>query len=200
MKKIIISPSIYIDKHDQMYSRVDLNWYKYVDKLNFLLQKIPIQKNYTLNKNHKLAGIIFSGGNDLFNLKKKKENLIRDNFEKKLFKLINKLNIPALFICRGMQFLAKMENLKLVKVKNHIEKKQSIFLLNKKMLSVNSFHNYAIFNINKNYDVIATHKDGSIEIMKHKKKKYLCMMFHPERKLNDHKFVDDMIKKFFKLK
>ena len=54
MKKIIISPSIYIDKHDQMYSRVDLNWYKYADKLNFYYK--PIQKNYTLNKNHKLAG------------------------------------------------------------------------------------------------------------------------------------------------
>ena len=82
--------------------------------------------------------------------------------------MINKLNIPALFICRGMQFLAKIENLKLVKVKNHIEKTNYIFI-KQKMLSVNSFHNYAIFNINKNYDVIATHKDGSIEIMKHKK-------------------------------
>ena len=97
-----------------------------------------------------------------------------------------------------MQFLAKIENLKLVKVKNHIKKTNYIFI-KQKMLSVNSFHNYAIFNINKNYDVIATHKDGSIEIMKHKKN-YLCMMFHPERKLKDHKIVDDMIRKFFKLK
>ena len=99
-----------------------------------------------------------------------------------------------------MQFLSNMENLKLIRVKNHVKKNQHIFLLNKKKLSVNSFHNLAIFNINKNFDVIANHKDGSIEIMKHKKKNYLCMMFHPERKLKDHKFIDDMIKKFFKLK
>ena len=81
--------------------------------------------------------------------------------------MINKLNIhDCLFV--GYAIFGKVENLKLVKVKNHIEKKQTIFI-KQKMLSVNSFHNYAIFNINKNYDVIATHKDGSIKIMKHKK-------------------------------
>ena len=78
-----------------------------------------------------------------------------------------------------MQFLAKIENLKLVKVKNHIEKTNYIFI-KQKNVSVNSFHNYAIFNINKNYDVIATHKDGSIEIMKHKKKLSLHDV-HPEK-------------------
>ncbi len=199
MKKILISPSLYFDKHNQLYSKIDLNWYEYADKLKFHLYQIPIQKNLNLIKKEKYAGIIFSGGNDLYKINKKKENFIRDNFEKKLLKLVDKFGIPALFICRGMQFLSDIEKIQLFKVKNHITKTQKIYLSNKKSLIVNSFHNYAIFDTNKNYEVLARHKDGSIEIMKNKKKRYLCLMFHPERPLKDSKYINDMIKNFFKL-
>ena len=200
MKKILISPSIYTDKYNQLYTKLDLNWFKYAEKLNFNLYQIPHKKNLNFIKKENFHGIIFSGGNDLYKLGKKRENLLRDKFEKRILRLTNKLKIPALFVCRGMQLISQIEKIRLVKVKNHIKKKQLIFVKSKGNISVNSFHNYAIFSVPKKYNILANHKDGSIEMMENIKKKHLCIMFHPERYSEDQKYIDLLIQKFFKLK
>ena len=84
--------------------------------------KSPIFSEKNLN-DLKIDGVIFSGGNDLNHLRKKKENYFRDNEETKLFKYFSKKNIPMLGICRGFQFIAYKLGGNVVKTKNHVKKK-----------------------------------------------------------------------------
>ncbi|MFB1006426.1 MAG: gamma-glutamyl-gamma-aminobutyrate hydrolase family protein, partial [Nitrosopumilus sp.] len=63
---------------------------------------------------------------------------------------------------------------------NRIYEKKSKFI-NHKSLTVNSYHNYCVKELPKEYLNISNTKDGSIEIAEHKNKKILCLMFHPER-------------------
>ena len=92
---------------------------------------------------------------------------------------------------------------KLFKVNNHVGKyhqlnlKKSRFIKHSK-LTVNSYHNYAIKELPKNYINIAKTKDGSIEIAEHKSKKILCLMFHPERNMKSDKLIVEAIQNFFK--
>ena len=47
--------------------------------------------------------------------------------EKKLIKYSLKKNIPLLGICRGMQMIAKVYNIKLSKMKGHVGVKHYVF-------------------------------------------------------------------------
>ena len=198
MKNIFLTQGIYKDKNNSFYLKTDINWINYSIKLKFRI--IQINQTSSLNSN-KVDGIIFSGGNDLYFISKKKENLIRDKFEKKIIKFAIKNKIPCLFVCRGMQLLAKINKLKLKKDKSkfHLKNKHKI-TFGKNILNVNSFHNYVVRGQNKNIEILGKCvKDQTIEIIKHKKLNFLAMMFHPERKSPDQHKVDKIVKKFFKL-
>ena len=166
MKNILITQGIYKDKKNNFYTKLDLDWFLYAKKMKFNLQPLPIDFNLKYLKNYKFKGVIFSGGNDLYRYCKNKENLLRDKLEKKLINFFLKKKIPIMFICRGMQLISSIYNIKLEKTLNHVTKNQKIILKNKKILNVNSYHNYLIKKIPKNFSVIGTCvNDNSIEIM-----------------------------------
>jgi len=81
-------------------------------------------------------------------------------------------------------------------VENNIVKKNKHIPY--KNLTVNSFHNYSLKNLPKNFLNISSTNDGSIEIATHKSKKILCLMFHPEREMKSKRLIFNSIKKFFK--
>ena len=54
------------------------------------------------------AGIIISGGNNLYDFEKTKENLIRDRFELKMIKFLLKIKFAG--ICKGFQLIASFLN------------------------------------------------------------------------------------------
>ena len=106
-------------------------------------------------------------------------------------------------ICRGFQLIADLNKIKLFKVDGHVRTTHSLFVrknsfITQKSLTVNSFHNYILKEIPKNYLIISNTRDGSIEIAVHKFKKILCLMFHPERNMKSKKMIFKSIKKFFK--
>ena len=148
-------------------------------------------------------GLILAGGGDIFNYEKTLSNKIRDAYEKKLFNYFFKKNKPILVICRGFQLFTNLYKKKLFKVNNHVRKyhqlnlKKSRFIKHSK-LTVNSYHNYGIKELPKNYINIANTKDESIEIAEHKSKKILCLMFHPERNMKSDKLLVEAIRIFFK--
>ena len=184
---------------------IEKNWIDYSRKLNLN----PILCNYNnldfeLLKDKKIQGIIFTGGNDLKIYNKKKENIFRDKKETELFKLSLKLKIPILAVCRGSQLVGSIFNHKIIRVKNHVIKNQSLKIINnslikKKKIEVNSYHNFAIKDVSINFEIIAKHRDDTIEISLSKKDKILCLMFHPERRNNSQKIIDNLILKHLKL-
>ena len=105
-----------------------------------------------------------------------------------------------MFICRGMQLISSMYNIKLEKTLNHVTRNQKIILKDKKILNVNSYHNYLIRKVPKNFSAVGKSiNDNSIEIMIKKSPKILCLMFHPERYSKSQKEVNKIFKSFFKL-
>ena len=133
-------------------------------------------------------------------MKKKKENLLRDKFERNLFNYFKKKNLPILGVCRGMQLISDLNGIKLFKTKNHVTNGHNITLNNNKIINVNSYHTFLIKKIPKYFKILALNKkDMSIEMMKHEKNKILCIMFHPERKSKDQIKVNKIFKKFFKI-
>ena len=104
-------------------------------------------------------------------------------------------------VCRGFQIISKIYKGKIFKTVNHVKKNHHLNIhnnkfLNKKKLLVNSYHNYCIKFLPSNFEIIARHADNSIEAAMIKKKKVLCVMFHPERKNISQSIVDKMVKMF----
>ena len=67
-----------------------------------------------------------------------------------------------------------MHGIKLKKTNNHVRKFHTLKVdkskfIKKKTLKVNSYHNYLIRNLPKNFKNVSTTKDGSIEIAEHEK-------------------------------
>ena len=207
MHNILITQKIFIDKHNQINWSLEDNWFKFFSKKKVNL--IPINSNIN-NKKKLLAfkpkGLILSGGNDLYNIVKLKENLIRDNYEKEILKLTIKNKIPILAVCRGFQFVAEFFKCKISKTINHVRATHALKINNKffgskiKILKVNSYHNYAVSQLPKHFNLIARYSDNSIEIAKSNKYNILCFMFHPERWNISQKKIDKIVFSHFKIR
>lgn len=203
MKKIGISQNIIKTKNGFTF-RLDKNWFDYISKFNAILIPLGFDK-FNIDKiDHlKLDGIIISGGGDIYNINKKKSNLIRDKFEYKLVSYFKKKNKPILMVCRGFQLMAvKLEN-KIIKINKHIKTNHKLeifdnrYFKNLSTLNTNSYHNFGILNLNKHFEILGKSKDNFIEFAKIKEKKIYCMMFHPERYNIDQKKIDIIVKKIF---
>jgi|TARA_B100000902_G_scaffold380168_1_gene415266 gamma-glutamyl-gamma-aminobutyrate hydrolase PuuD len=204
MKSIILSSKIEIDKYEKINFLIDQDLLKFISDINCNILPISLKKNKIDKNCLKLSsGLILSGGGDIYEHKKNQINKIRDTYEKYLFNYFLKRNKPILLICRGFQLITNFKNGKLFKIKNHVRTFHSLNLkknkfIKYKKLNVNSYHNYAVKKLPRNFLNIASTKDGSIEIAEHKNKKVLCLMFHPERKMKSKKLIFKSIKNFFR--
>lgn len=200
MRNILISQKFFLDKHQQLNWMLENNWYQYFK--NKKINLIPIN-SINLNNlkllNLKPKGIIISGGNNLYDFEKTKENLTRDKFEIKMIKFALKNKIPILGVCKGFQLIAKLFKSKLVKIDKHVRTIHKLRIPNKyfgmsvKTLYINSFHRYAVKNLPKIFELIIKHDDKTIEIAKSEKLKILCLMFHPERKNISQRVINKIV-------
>ena len=207
MHNILITQKVFIDKHNQINWSLENNWFKFFSQKKVNL--IPL--NFNANNKKKLLalnpkGLILSGGNDLYDVIKLKENLIRDKYENKLLKLAIKNRIPILAVCRGFQFVAKFFKCKVFKIMNHVRSTHVLKINNQnfgfkiKILKINSYHNYAISQLPKHFNLIVRCSDNSIEIAKSNKYKILSFMFHPERRNISQKKINKIVFSHFKIK
>lgn len=179
---------------------VDHYWIRYFDlkKIDFLI--IPNSKRVNLNLllRKKLDLIILPGGNDL--LEKNNLSKIRLKNELNLIHFGIKHNIPILGICRGMQVINYYFKGKQKKILKHMNTEHKVFFrynfFKKKILKVNSYHNYSIPKklLSKNLNAMAFDKDENVEFLNHKSKKIFGFMWHPERNKNYHQ-LDEILKK-----
>lgn len=207
MRNILISQKVFLDKHNQINWSLENTWYKYFNKKKINL--IPLNSNHT-NKNKLLnlqpQAIIISGGNNLNDIEKSKENLIRDKYETKIIKFAIKNKVPILAICRGFQLIAKLFKSKIIRANKHVRVIHTLRISKKicgvkvKTLKVNSYHNYAVKNLPKIFDLIVRHTDQTIEIAKSRKLNILCLMFHPERKNISQKDINKIVFSHLKIK
>lgn len=124
------------------------------------------------------VGIVLTGGNSL--VKYGGDAPERDEVEKELLILSLRYHIPVYGFCRGMQVILDYFGCELEQVRGHVAVRHKIFgALG--VLEVNSFHNQACYKVKDPLEVLAQTQDGVIEAVRHKEKRILGTMWHPER-------------------
>ena len=118
--------------------------------------------------------------------------------KKKIINYARKNKIKCLFVCRSFQHLCSLNNMKIIKSKNHVRQNHLIINYKNKSMNVNSFHNYGIsLNKKKYFDELYLSSDGKVELML--QNIFLGIMFHPERKNLDQNKIDKLIKNHFNI-
>lgn len=182
MKKVFISQRLdNVGKFDEKRNNLDIRFLKLFEKLNIIPILIPndIYLTKKIIKDIKPKGIILTSGGDAL----KKD--VRYYSELLLINFAYKKNIPLIGICRGAQAINLYFSGKIKKISNHVRKnhKLNIHFGNKQKVITNSYHDYGIKKeiLGKNLKVLGETNDGSIELFRHKSKKIVGMMWHPER-------------------
>lgn len=108
-----------------------------------------------------------------------KDNEYLENLDK--FEWLNKIEIPVLGICSGMQIIAILNGAE-------IKKKTEIGLIEIKTIKKNklfegdfyayNLHSNSLINLNK-FEILAQ-SSKTAQVIKHKQKKIFGIMFHPE--------------------
>ena len=182
IKKILISQRLdEVGIFNEKRNNLDVRYFQIFEKLNMIPILIP--NNITLTKkiikNVKVSGIILSSGGDAL----KKD--IRYDTEILLLNYAKRNDIPLLGICRGAQAINIYFGGRIKAIPNHVRKKHTLKsdLTNKKKIKTNCYHDCGIKSdyLGKNLHVLGTSSDDSIELFKHKSKKIIGMMWHPER-------------------
>ena len=203
MKNILISPKITKNKHNSITCEIENNWNTFFRKKKINLLTLNFDQNFEFKiKKANLSGIILHGGNTLTKFSKEKENKIRKKIDTKLLLHGIKRKIPILGVCYGFQLIAEYFGSEIFKIRGHVNTKQTLNFKKKTLqnkIKVNSFHNYAIYKLHKNFNEIVRCKDKSIEYAFSKNNKIMCTMFHPERKNWDKSFVRKMVFNHFKI-
>jgi putative glutamine amidotransferase len=198
IKKILISQRLdEVGIFNEKRNNLDVRYFKIFEKLNMIPILIP--NNITLVKkiikNVKVSGIILSSGGDVL----KKD--IRYDTEILLLNYAKRNDIPLLGICRGAQAINIYFGGRIKPIPNHVRKKHTLKsdLTNKKKIKTNCYHDYGIKidYLSKNLHVLGTSSDDSIELFKHKSKKIIGMMWHPERFKKLREFELKIFKEFF---
>lgn len=193
---ILIIPSIFLDQYNKINIKLELSWYEYAKKIGINL--FPIINLKEIKQIKKIKGIIFTGSGDLYKIKKERQNLVRDNYEKKIIKYAKRNKIKCLFICRSFQHFCSLNKMKIIKVDNHVKKNHTIINKQGNKLMVNSFHNYGVcYKKYMKYDELYLSADGNVELLSDGI--FLGMMFHPERKNRNKKKINDLIKNHFNI-
>lgn len=124
------------------------------------------------------VGIVLTGGNSL--VRYGGDAPERDEVEKELLTFSLRHHIPVYGFCRGMQVILDYFGCDLEQVQGHVAVRHKVSgTLGE--LEVNSFHNQACRIIKKPLEVLARSEDGVIEAVRHKDKRVLGTMWHPER-------------------
>ena len=202
MKNVIVTTKIYKDKNGVLCFSYDKDILNFLNKLNLLIRPFNISKKIDHKNLKKCDGLFIMGGGNIHKIENSKLNEIRDDFEKKLFKYFIKHNKPIIAVCRGFQNIVSFYGINLLKAKGHVRKIHNInvdksrFIKHHK-LKVNSYHEYIVSSVPKNFLTVSKTKDGSIEIAEHESKKILCLMFHPERDMPSKFKIMKSIKNLF---
>jgi putative glutamine amidotransferase len=175
MKIIAISQQLSFNKHGVLQEVIDANWGRFLDEINITPLYLSVRYNF---KKLQFNGVILTGGGNLYEISRKPEDKIRDDFEISLVKFCIGKNIPVFGVCRGMQLINHYFGGTFKKVENHVG---CTHILSDNR-EVNSYHNFAIDKLGKGLEIIDTNReDGIIESIHHTSHKIFAQMSHPER-------------------
>jgi len=171
-----------------------IDWILYLGFKPLLISDLKTL-NYFVNKSSlSIKGIILSGGPNV------NKNSLRYKIQKQLTNISKNKKIPLLGICHGLQFINCLEGGSLKKINNHVQIDHKIKSNDDYPLKVNSYHQYGIKKLGRNFEIIAYSQDNQIEAIKNKKYNWLGWMWHPERDKKFDKKLVNIAKNLFNLR
>lgn len=169
-----------IESYGERRDCADQDIPRFIETCGYLPIPMPNIKNIAkkmIEQTHP-SGIVLTGGNSL--AKYGGDAPERDETEKMILDISLQNDIPIYGFCRGMQVILDYFGSELEQVQGHVAVRHKVVgILGE--LEVNSFHNQACYQVKDPLEVLAQTQDGVIEAVRHKEKRILGTMWHPER-------------------
>lgn len=183
MRTVLISQRVEIIKnYGERRDCLDQNWCGFLKACGFL--PVPVMNREedikALADAVKPTGILLTGGNDLTAYGG--DTPERDMTEQRLIELGMTQGIPVMGVCRGLQMIVHYFGGELERVQGHVASRHRIS--GEIIRDVNSYHNFAVLEVPNFFDILAKSDDGVIEAIRHREKKLMGIMWHPERERN----------------
>lgn len=183
MRTVLISQRVEIIKnYGERRDCLDQNWCGFLKACGFL--PVPVMNREedikALADAVKPTGILLTGGNDLTAYGG--DTPERDMTEQRLIEQGMTQGIPVMGVCRGLQMIVHYFGGELERVQGHVASRHRIS--GEIIRDVNSYHNFAVLEVPNCFDILAKSDDGVIEAIRHREKKLMGIMWHPERERN----------------
>lgn len=169
-----------IEDYGERRDCADQNIPRFIEACGYLPVPLPNIKSIAEKMVEQMQpeGIILTGGNSL--VKYGGDAPERDETEKRILDISLQNDIPIYGFCRGMQVILDYFDCELEQVQGHVAvRHKTSGTLGE--LEVNSFHNQACYRVKDPLEALARTQDGVIEAVRHKDKRILGTMWHPER-------------------
>jgi N5-(cytidine 5'-diphosphoramidyl)-L-glutamine hydrolase len=125
-----------------------------------------------------IAGIVLTGGNDLVDYGGDAPE--RDRTENLLVEHAERIGLPVMGVCRGMQVLQHRQSIPLTRIEGHVTPRQSIRVDGERRW-VNSYHRFGSYGSVPSLTVWGIADDGVVKAVRHDSHPIAGVMWHPER-------------------
>lgn len=159
---------------------LDARWHSFLQACNSRAVLVPNNSTAAIDLMRKLnpSAILLSGGGNIYGISGVRTP--RDDVEDILMDWAQEKYLPLIGICRGMQAMIAREGVTLRRIDDHVNTTHPIEGTYT-ATSVNSFHEYGVFENIPNYKTLGRSPDGTIEIVQHITRPWLGIGWHPER-------------------
>jgi putative glutamine amidotransferase len=179
MKAVAVTQRVsVVESHGERRDCLDQAWTRFLAACGLLPVLLPNVIEAALALSEGVAGLVFTGGNDLAALGGNAPE--RDAVENALLDLAERRGLPVLGVCRGMQVIQHRFAIPLRRVEGHVAQRQVIRIAGEAR-EVNSYHNFGAFDSRPPLDVWAVAGDGVVKAIRHSVQPITGIMWHPER-------------------
>lgn len=181
MKAVAITQRVsVVPAYGERRDCLDQAWTKFLAACGLLPVLLPnvTEAAVALCETTAIAGLIFTGGNDLAALGGDAPE--RDAVENALLDLAGERGLPVLGVCRGMQVIQQRFDVPLRRVEGHVTQHQ-VIQIDGEPREVNSYHRFAAFESRPPLEVWAVAADGVVKAVRHSAQPITGIMWHPER-------------------
>jgi len=169
-----------VPPHDERRDCLDQAWAAFLGACGITPLPVPndVDAARTLVAAAPIRGILLTGGNDLVDYGGDAPE--RDAVEAVLLDAAEERDLPMLGVCRGMQVIQHRFGIKLKRVAGHVAPHQ-VIAMDGRQIGVNSYHNFGTTETAPPLDAWAVAEDGVIKAVRHRHRKMVGIMWHPER-------------------
>ena len=181
MKRVAVTQRVsVVPAYSERRDCLDQAWTKFLAACGLLPVLLPNVNDaaIALCEGTGVCGLLLTGGNDLAEYGGDAPE--RDCLELALLDWAERLGLPVLGVCRGMQVIQRRFAIGLRRVEGHVAERQTIRIEGQPR-EVNSFHHFAACESRAPLDVWAVAEDGVVKAVRHATQPITGIMWHPER-------------------